>query len=104
MGIRLAIGGGFLGGIITWYYAYALYCGGQLRIAGKTNINGEPYSGGAILSIMFCVVIGVFGLAGVVPFVKFLNEAKIAGKLAFDVIDHECEVNVHKKGKVVEKE
>jgi hypothetical protein len=72
---------------IFLFYAYSFYWGGRLRYNEIKNGDRE-YSGGMILSIMFSTIFGALNLGGMTPHLKAVNEGKIAGKLAFDVIDH----------------
>ena len=73
--------------IIFLFYAYAFYWGGRLRYEGIKNGDRE-YTGGSILAIMFSVVFGAMQVGGMMPHMKAVSDSKIAGKLAFDVIDH----------------
>lgn len=56
---RVAAGNSVLFGVIFGFYAYSFFWGGFLRY--NDILNGElPYTGGAILSCMFCVVFSSF--------------------------------------------
>ena len=57
------------------------------------NYNGKLYTSGAIFSIMFSVIFGSFNLGGAIPHIKCISEAKIAGKLAYEIIDAVPDVN-----------
>ena len=72
---------------IFLFYAFGLYFGGYLRYNKVENVGGKLYSSGAIIAIMFSVIFGSFNLGGAGPHIKSISEAKIAGKLAYDVID-----------------
>ena len=53
---------------------------------------------------MFSVVFGAFNFGGAGPHIASVAEGQIAGKLAFDVIDHEPEINPDdKKAKQIDK-
>lgn len=79
--------------IIFLFYAYSFYWGGRLRY--NEVMNGDRlYSGGSILAIMFSVVFGALQVGGMMPHFKAVTDSKIAGKLAFDVIDHVPKVPV----------
>lgn len=52
---------------------------------------------------MFSVIFGAFYLGGAVPHIKSLNEAKIAGKMAYDVIDCMPKVDPNSHGSRVDK-
>jgi ABC-type multidrug transport system fused ATPase/permease subunit len=45
------------------------------------------YQAGDILSCFFGIVFGVFSLAMANPNIKALTEGKVAGKLAYDIIE-----------------
>jgi len=78
---------------IFLFYAFGLYFGGYLRYNHVKNQDGQLYTSGAIIAIMFSVIFGSFNLGGAVPHIKSITEAKIAGKLAYDVMDHIPDVN-----------
>jgi len=80
--------------IIFLFYAYSFYWGGRLRYEKIMN-GDELYSGGSILTIMFCVVFGAMQVGGMAPHFKAVKDSTIAGKLAFDVIDHVPKVPVN---------
>lgn len=78
-----------------------------MRIEKVTEGSGEnekPYSGGQVIAIMFSVIFGAFNLGGAVPHIKALTEGRIAGKLAYNVMDHIPKVDPNKKGTVIEKD
>ena len=79
---------------IFGFYGYSFYLGGKLRWEEVTRGNGELYSGGAIMSIMFSIMIGTMGFMGVANHIKDMNDARIAGKLAYDVMNHKDEVQI----------
>ena len=47
----------------------------------------RDYSNGDILACFFGVVFGVFSLGMGTPNIKAITEGKVAGKIAYDVID-----------------
>ena len=53
---------------------------------------------------MFSVIFGAFNLGGAVPHSKALKEGRIAGKMAWKVMEAQPKVDPNKKGKIVEKE
>jgi ABC-type multidrug transport system fused ATPase/permease subunit len=69
------------------FYSYSFYFGSLLRDSRTMN-GSEIYTGGAIIATMFSVIFGSFGLGGAGPHLKSVTEGRIAGKLAFDTIDH----------------
>ena len=74
---------------IYGFYGYSFYFGGMLRWEKVERGDGKLYSGGTVISIMFCIMIGTMGMMGVANHFKVMNDAKIAGKLAYDVMNHE---------------
>lgn len=71
-------------------YAAAFYAGGKLRIEKVTEGSGENekiYSGGQVIAIMFSVIFGAFNVGAAIPHLKSLTEGRLAGRLAYNVID-----------------
>lgn len=91
--MRSAMGQGLMFLNIFLFYAFGLYFGGYLRYNHVKNYNGQLYTSGAIIAIMFSVIFGSFNLGGAGPHIKSISEGKIAGKLAYDVMDHIPDVN-----------
>jgi ABC-type multidrug transport system fused ATPase/permease subunit len=56
---RVAAGNAILFGVIFGFYAYAFFWGGYLRYNDVKN-GDVVYTGGAIISCMFCVVFSSF--------------------------------------------
>mmetsp|Transcript_41198 Transcript_41198/g.62681 ORF Transcript_41198/g.62681 Transcript_41198/m.62681 type:complete len:171 (-) Transcript_41198:2427-2939(-) len=50
------------------------------------------------MGIMFCVIIGAFSVGGIGAHAAALTDGKIAGKLAFNVIDNKPKVDPNEKG------
>ena len=78
-----------------------------MRIEKVTEGEGENekiYTGGQVIAIMFSVIFGAFNLGGATPHIKSLTEGRIAGKMAYDVIDKIAKVDPNKKGSIVEKD
>lgn len=74
--------------VIFSYYAYAFFTGSYLVTKEIINTrSGKIYSAGDILSCFFGVVFGVLALGVATPNLKAISEGKIAGKLAFSIID-----------------
>lgn len=71
-------------------YGAAFWFGGYLRFERVTEGSGEnaeEYTSGKVIAIMFAVVFGALNLGGAAPPMKSVNEGRIAGKMAYDVID-----------------
>lgn len=89
--ISAAVGQAILFFIIFLFYAYAFFFGGLLR--WKEIKNGDrEYSSGSIIAIMFSTVFGSLQLGGISPHAKAISDGRIAGKLAYDVIDEKPKV------------
>lgn len=56
---KSAMGGASFYLMINGFYAYTFYWGGYLRY-NKVMQGDREYSGGSIIAIMFCVIIGCF--------------------------------------------
>ena len=70
------------------YYAYAFYTGSWLITKEVNNTRtGEPYNSGDILSCFFGVIFGVFALGQAAPNIKAVTEGKVAGKMAYELIE-----------------
>lgn len=85
---RVGIGHSLLFSIIFGFYGYSFFWGGYLRYNKYENGSSGEYTGGVVLAIMFSVVFGAFSFGGAFPHMASIAEAKVAGKLAFDVIQH----------------
>ena len=46
------------------------------------------------MGIMFSVVTAAFSISSIQPHLKAMTEGEIAGKLAFDIIDHIPDVQI----------
>lgn len=83
-------------GIFFLIEAFAFYVAGYLRFNEVINDKtGELYTGGEGMGIMFSVITGAMQLSMLAPVIKVMTEGKIAGKLAFEVIDHKPVVNAN---------
>lgn len=69
-------------------YAYSFYMGSVWIYKGFNNDTfGRTYSAGDILSCFFGVVFGMFSVGMATPNLKAVTEGKVAGKMAFDIIN-----------------
>lgn len=77
--------------IIFGFYGYAFYFGGMFRTSNDpwfiNDMTEKRYTGGEVLGILFMILQAMFPITALGPNVKAFTEAKIGGKLAFDVID-----------------
>jgi ATP-binding cassette subfamily B (MDR/TAP) protein 1 len=82
------LGLGMLLGMIYVCQAYSFFVGSWYVEAGVINrITGEPYNFGDVLSVFYCIVSGLMGVAMSGNHLRGIAEAKQAGKKAFDIID-----------------
>ena len=81
------------------YYAYAYYTGGILIFNATINdFYNAPYNGGDIMTCFFGVVFGVFSLGMATSNIKAITEGKVAGKMAFDIIDRVSAIKLEERG------
>jgi hypothetical protein len=57
----------------------------------NTN-NGKVYTAGDIMSCFFGVVFGVMSLGMATPNIRAITEGRVAGKVAYDVIDRKPKI------------
>ena len=82
----IAIGGFF--STIYGYYAYSFFVGSYMVTKEIKNTNsGNNYSSGDIISCFLGVVYGIFSIGFATPNLKALTEGRVAGKMAFDIIE-----------------
>ena len=74
--------------IMFGFYAYAFFFGGLLRWNEVEAAPGKVYTGGVITTCIFCVVFGAMQLGGCSPHIRSIAEGRIAGRIAFEAIDH----------------
>jgi ABC-type multidrug transport system fused ATPase/permease subunit len=69
-------------------YAYSFYMGSVWIYKGIHNdLYKRDYSAGDILSCFFGVIFGMFSVGLASPNIKAVTEGRVAGKMAFDIID-----------------
>jgi len=69
-------------------YAYSFYMGSVWIYNGIHNdLYKRDYSAGDILSCFFGVIFGMFSVGLASPNIKAVTEGRVAGKMAFDIID-----------------
>lgn len=73
-------------GIILIFYGYSFWFGGVLINEKDESFTGT-YTGGEVFAIMFIVMIGGFFIGNIPVHSGAVKDAKIGGKLAFDVIN-----------------
>lgn len=82
-------------------YAYSFYLGSVWIYNDIHNSTyNRNYSAGDILSCFFGVIFGMFSVGLATPNMKAVTEGKVAGKLAFDIIDRKPQIDQdNNKGK-----
>jgi ATP-binding cassette subfamily B (MDR/TAP) protein 1 len=79
--------------VMFGYYAYAFFTGSYLITKHIKNTNSDkPYNSGDILSCFFGIVFGVFSLGMAAPNIKAVTEGRIAGKVAYDLIERKPKI------------
>jgi hypothetical protein len=75
-------------------YAYSFYLG-SVWIYNDiwNNTYSRTYSAGDILSCFFGVIFGMFSVGLAAPNMKAVTEGKVAGKLAFEIIDRKPNID-----------
>lgn len=69
-------------------YAFSFYLGSiWIYYDIWNNTHSRVYSVGDVLSCFFGVIFGMFSLGMAGPNIKAVSEGKVAGKMAFDIID-----------------
>lgn len=82
----LAIGGFFV--TLYGYFSYSFYVGSYMVTGRVINDNsGELYSSGDVMACFLGLVYGVFSLGLATPNFKALTEGRVAGKMAYDIIE-----------------
>lgn len=75
-------------------YAYSFYLGSVWIYNDIENTTyGRTYSAGDVLSCFFGVVFGMFSVGMATPNLKAVAEGKVAGKMAFDIIDRKPQID-----------
>jgi hypothetical protein len=87
------VAGAFMGSIFMTY-GFAFYMGSVWIENGiRNHTYDRTYSSGDILSCFFGVVFGMFSVGMATPNLKAVAEGKVAGKMAFEVIDRIPKIN-----------
>jgi len=69
-------------------FAFSYYIGSVWIVKGYVNdFSGEPYTSGDLMVCFFGVIFGVASLGQGAPNIKAVSEGRVAGKMAFDIID-----------------
>lgn len=74
--------------VLYGYYSYSFYVGSYMITNGKNNSNsGKLYTAGDVMSCFLGLVYGIFSLALITPNFKAISEGRVAGKMAYDIIE-----------------
>ena len=83
-------------------YAYAFYLGSVwIYNDFENNTYNRIYTAGDILSCFFGVIFGMFSVGLATPNLKAVTEGRVAGKLAFEIIDRKPQIDQDAPGKSV---
>lgn len=70
------------------FYAYTLFVGGRLRVLNVAkNDNDRSYTGGQVLTVMGCIVLGSFDLVTVITHIQKIRDGKRAANSIMQVIE-----------------
>lgn len=99
-----AISIGFFYFTLYGYYAYSFFLGSFMITKNIENSNsGKPYSSGDIMACFLGIIYGAFSLGLAAPNFKAINEGKVAGKMAYDIIERVPQINSNdKKGEIID--
>ena len=87
--------------IINMFFGYCFYMGGLLRWNSFKTAAGTIINSGEILTVIFIVLVSVMALATAGQNLPSITAAKVAGQMAFDVIDHVPGVQANEPGSQV---
>jgi len=87
-----AIGIASVFSVIFWFYAYSFYVGSVLILSPTIKNKGVQYTGGDVVSCLFGILLGAFYIAGALPNLKAIIEARIAGYNIYSTIDRNPEI------------
>jgi len=75
-------------------YSFAFYMGSVwIEKDIYNNTYQRPYKAGEILSCFFGVIFGMFSLGIATPNIKAVIEGRVAGKMAFDIIERKPKID-----------
>ena len=75
------------------FYSFSFYFGGYLRYKQFKNSDGNLYTSGALISIMFTILFSSFNLGGAGPQIRSIAESRVAAKMAYETMDRIPDVN-----------
>jgi len=93
-GVATGLSMGFFFGCIYLCYAYCFIIGSVwVDVPYYNQAEGRDYMAGDCLSVFFGILFGLFALGGAGPAFAAVNDAKAAGKIAFEIIDRVPMIN-----------
>ena len=76
------------------YWAYGLAFGSYLRLEEIRDSNsGELYTGGRVIRIMFCIILGSFDMGSAIPHFKSIAGSRKSATLIYQVLNRVGEKN-----------
>ena len=88
LGLKMAIMTGATFALFFGGFALAYFVGAKLIVEGVNNpYSGKPYTGGDIWTVIFCVLIGTFGIGQASSYLKVYAEGTQASSAFFQVRD-----------------
>jgi ATP-binding cassette subfamily B (MDR/TAP) protein 1 len=85
--IGLVMGGFFASMFGMYTYSFLLGAHWMRNQWTTLTLEDKPYTAGDVLCVFFGVLFGMFALGMAGPNFKAVSEGKVAGKMAFDIID-----------------
>lgn len=80
-------------------YAYAFYMGSVWIEKDFYNpLYDRPYSSGEVLSCFFGIIFGMMSMGMATPNIRAVVEGRVAGKMAYDIIDRKPLINSDESG------
>lgn len=99
--LTMALGISSMFGFIFIFYAYSFWVGGLLVVDPEILNKGRRYTGGDVLACLFAVIMGGFSLGGAAPNFKTVAEGRVAGKMAYDIIERKPRILLDDKSKKI---
>mmetsp|Transcript_58422 Transcript_58422/g.137526 ORF Transcript_58422/g.137526 Transcript_58422/m.137526 type:complete len:619 (+) Transcript_58422:67-1923(+) len=89
------LGFGMVMGAFMGTYALGLWFGSWLIVNRKENdATGEVYTGGEVILVFFCIIMGSFGVGQMGPAIQAFGTGRASAKRVFNIIDRVPAINV----------
>jgi ABC-type multidrug transport system fused ATPase/permease subunit len=93
--VMTGIGMSIMMAMIYSVYSYAFWVGANfVKNEVINSATGNVYTFTDILACFFGILFGLFGMSTIGQAIQALGEAQVAGKLAFDIVDRNPNVNM----------